>query len=82
MYYCDNCDSVFEELKQYKEIVTSDPYPMGFNYLACPYCKSEEVFDAIECSNCGEYIVGEYIKTCDNKCYCENCYEKHDTSDL
>ena len=48
----------------------------------CPNCGSDDWLEAIECTGCGEYIIGEYIKTRFDECYCENCYTKHDTSDI
>ena len=82
MYYCPECGEVFEEPMSRREIVTSDPYPMGFNISVCPSCESDEFVIAVECNGCNKYIVGEYIKTPNDECYCENCYTKCDTSDL
>ena len=82
MYYCPECGEVFDEPMSHREIVTSDPYPMGFNTSACPNCKSNEFVIAIQCDGCLEYIVGEYIKLYNKECYCEDCYEKCDTTDF
>jgi hypothetical protein len=82
MYYCPECGLVFDEPMSYREIVTSDPYPMGFNTSVCPSCKSDEFVIAVQCDGCGEYIVGEYVKLHNKECYCEDCYEICDTADI
>lgn len=81
-YYCPNCKSCFEEPSNITDYVTDDPVPIGPTIQVCPHCGSDDWLEAIECTGCGKYIIGEYIKTRFDECYCENCYTKHDTSDI
>lgn len=77
MYKCKNCGGVFEEPKFYTEThgLDSPPYE---NWTGCPSC-SGAYKGAIQCDQCGEYIVGEYIKINSGVCICENCYSVEDT---
>lgn len=82
MYYCFHCQNTFDNPEIATDYVTNDPYPMGPTILVCPYCGWDESAEAIKCNGCDEYIEGEFIKTCDNQYYCENCYQKLDIWDL
>lgn len=48
MFYCDNCETIFE-----------DPYIIredwGDNYC-CPNCESDDISDATQCKLCGDYM--------------------------
>jgi len=81
-WYCPNCKSCFEEPENAIEYVTDDPFPMGQITHVCPNCGSDEWVEAIQCVGCGEYIVGPYIKTRFDECYCENCHTQYDTTDV
>lgn len=81
-YYCPNCKSCFEEPETATDYVTNDPYPMGPTIEVCPLCGSDEFVEAIECTGCGKFIVGEYAKTRFDECYCEECFSLHNTSDI
>ena len=80
MWYCLSCKSEFEDPKSTIDYVVSDPYIDGYRISVCPYCKSDEFIEAIECDGCGKYIIGEYIKTTNDEYYCENCYTTHDNT--
>jgi hypothetical protein len=81
-WYCTNCKSLFEESETVTDYLVSDPYLDGPSIQVCPNCQSDEFVEAIKCEGCGKWIVGEYIKTCFDECYCEDCYTQHDTSEV
>lgn len=53
MFYCEDCDSFFEEAKL---IRYEDPeiWHQGYKHI-CPICKSEEIKETVKCVSCGEY---------------------------
>ena len=82
MWYCLNCKSEFEEPRSEINYVVFDPYPMGYHMSSCPHCGWDDFVEAIECNGCGKNIVGEYIKTTNDECYCEDCYTRHDNTEI
>lgn len=67
MYYCEDCDSYFEEAEMIP-YTDADIWHQGYKHI-CPICKSEEIEEAAKCITCGEYI-------CKEKCeggICDNC---------
>lgn len=78
MFYCTDCGTVVgekDELFEYKERGEF----WGSEYITiskvCPKCKSFAIIELTKrCNCCGEYILGTYITTMDDKSYCENCY--------
>ena len=81
-WVCLNCQAVFDEPKSVKEYLIHDPYPDGPTIAVCPHCGYDEFVEAIKCDGCEEYIIGKYIRTCNDECYCEDCYTEHDVADL
>lgn len=77
MFVCKDCGRIFEEPREYTEThgLDSPPYE---HWRGCPLCGGTYT-EAIRCDGCGEYIVGEYIKTIDYRYYCENCFKTRDT---
>ena len=79
MFVCLDCGKTFDEPDCWEET-------HGFNYGpfeefdGCPYC-GEAYVEAHECSCCGEWITGPYIKTRDGDRICENCYVSYDLGD-
>ena len=68
MFYCEECESYFEECKVIKE---HHPYGMGTaveEWYVCPYCESTHINEAKQCAMCGEYVP----KLEDGMCDC--CY--------
>lgn len=56
MFYCTECESVFEECKILKE---QHPYGMGTateEWAVCPYCGSTHIGEAKKCESCGEFF--------------------------
>ena len=56
MFYCENCDTIFEETKSRSEWQGEKEHGGYVYYEVCPYCGSDEYFDACECASCDTYI--------------------------
>lgn len=77
MFYCLECDNIFD-----KPVCRSEK--TGFwdsddseRVERCPCCNSrnfKDLSDEPKCGCCGEVCISNYIKTDDNRFYCENCY--------
>ena len=72
MWICVNCGRLFEEPFHWQEDHGLD-YPPYEEHCGSPCCYDNYI-EARECSCCGEYITDRYVKTYDDKRYCENCY--------
>ena len=69
MYYCNECDTFFDEPETKSQSV---PYGMGnahFEFDVCPFCKSDDIEETENCRECGEPL------TEDNNFsgLCKNC---------
>lgn len=76
--YCCDCHSKFDEPKKYYERGEAWGAPFEQAFECCPYCDSDDIVDEddyLNCDCCGELCLSNYIKTSDDKCYCENCFE-------
>lgn len=78
-YVCLECGCVFQSPKHYTEKHGLDTPPYE-HYTGCPGCGSAYV-PAIFCDCCGDAITGDYAKTKDGNCYCEECYTVLDVAD-
>lgn len=77
MFVCTECQEVFEEPIYWEERhgLDSPPYE---RFSGCPHCKGSYT-EAHRCACCGDWITTEtYVKTEDDKRYCEDCiYIEH-----
>lgn len=79
MFYCLDCGSTFEEPKEIRDIVVTDPFPTGPIIGICPICKSTEILEMPKCDECGEDLLPENVielvsKQDDNTLFvCESC---------
>ena len=73
MYYCDSCGASFETPKLLKEAhgTAGPPYE---EVPVCPVCSEPMIIKMALCSCCQEWTPMRYIKTEDNRIYCENCF--------
>ena len=79
MYICKECGRIFEEPKHhYGEHLEHFGFPCREGWTGCPSCGGVYT-EAFKCDGCGEYIMGEYIKTIDYQYYCKDCIEMRDT---
>lgn len=71
MYLCLNCGNLFEEPSEWEERhgLHAPPYE---KWVGCPKCKGSYI-ETFKCSDCGCYIVNNYIVLNNGDCYCENC---------
>ena len=76
MYLCLDCNELFEDPRFYSESHDLDTPPYE-TWWGCPSCAGVYV-EAERCSECGEWITGEYIELKDGTVICENCYEIKD----
>ena len=79
MYLCLNCETLFETPKHYIETHGFDSPPYEA-WDGCPECGGGYV-ETMECSECGEWITGEYIKLNDGTVICDGCYEINNIAD-
>ena len=79
LFVCFECGSIFSEPLYWEEThgLDSPPYEQ---WSGCPYCKGDYI-EAFKCDCCEEWITDSYIKTDDDKRYCENCFTKRDLGD-
>lgn len=77
MYQCKDCNSFFDNPKLYTETHSFISLPYE-KWTGCPSC-SGAYREIIECDECGEYKIGEYIKTNRGICICESCYSVRNT---
>lgn len=75
MYRCDNCNTVFDEPKQYEEKHNLDAPPYE-RYMGCPECGSSEYEEFVTCDRCGEYIACDDSITVGTSRVCEICYDE------
>lgn len=79
MNVCTECGHLFVEPIWWIEDHSLDTPPYEKHY-GSPCCQGNYV-KAHRCDGCNEYIVGSYVKTDDDKRYCENCYVVMDLGD-
>ena len=79
LFVCLECGNVFEEPYEWEETHNLDSPPYE-QWSGCPYCKGDYV-KAHRCNCCDEWITDSYIKTDDDKRYCENCFTKINLGD-
>lgn len=72
MYLCLDCDALFEEPREYVETHGLDTPPYE-TWSGCPECAGAYV-ETMECSECGEWIMGEYVELGGGMVICEKCY--------
>ena len=80
---CIECGHIFDEedAVMYKEDMGEYWGAPCYEYVrGCPHCKGDYV-EAHKCACCDEWIIGIYIKTDDNKRYCEDCYHTMELGD-
>lgn len=74
MFICDNCGALLEStisIHEYHDELDDRPVE---EYHGCPYCKSDQVFEAVQCSLCGRYVINDYVKLKDGTIACSDCY--------
>lgn len=73
MYYCRECNKEFVcPIKTIESHgLDSPPYE---ELECCPFCKSTDFIESIECSICGDIIKYDYVKLKSGECICDDCY--------
>lgn len=71
MFLCLDCGKLFEEPSYYAETHGLDTPPYE-TWNGCPKCSGAYV-ETFECSQCGEWITGDYIEV-GGELICEECY--------
>lgn len=74
MFICNNCNSLLENTVPIHEYHDELDDKFCETYYVCPYCKSDDVDEAVQCSICGEYISHDYIVLKTGQVICSNCY--------
>lgn len=72
MYICRDCGTIFEEPKHYSETHGLDNPPYE-EYSGCPECGGD-YNETYMCSECGQYIFGDFVELKNGECYCSDCY--------
>ena len=72
MFVCTECGSTFEELAHWEERhgLDSPPYE---HWSGSPCCHGDYA-ETYECSCCGKWITGDYVKIKSGERYCWDCY--------
>ena len=79
MWVCVGCGYVFKEPQHWEEKHNLDYGPFE-RRSGCPECGDSYV-EAHRCDSCGEWITGDYIKTSDDKRYCQECCQSYELGD-
>ena len=79
MWVCTNCGHIFDEPRHWEERHGLSDGPFE-SFSGCPKC-GEPYTEAKQCDCCGEFITSTYVKTYDDKRYCDNCYMVMDLGD-
>ena len=79
MYVCLECGHLFSDADYWEERHGFD-YGPGEQWSGCPACGGSYA-RTYECSCCGEYITGRYVKVDDDERYCEECYRVYELGD-
>lgn len=79
IFLCYDCNLTFDEPKIWtnKHGLDTPPYE---EYAGCPFCGGSFAL-TYRCNSCGEWIVGEYVKTDSGQRFCENCYNTYEIGD-
>lgn len=88
MYFCECCESVFQEkedLGHYHEHGEFWGSPYSETHYICPNCKEDVIYidkaNYHTCEHCGELCTYQYIKTADGNYYCGACYDVKNIND-
>lgn len=79
IYYCSDCGCIFIKPEHFTDTHGLDTPPYE-EYDGCPECGGAYA-RTYECSCCGEYITGRYVKVDDDERYCEECYRVYELGD-
>lgn len=79
VYICLDCQRLFDEPKRHIERHGLDTPPYE-EWNGCVYCGGAYA-EAQTCNYCGDYIIGDYIKTADGYRYCEDCFTRMEIGD-
>lgn len=91
MYYCENCETKFEEPSK-KNITYEDYYGVGnlfydrhqMDILVCPFCNSEDIQEMQKCDVCEEYFLEDDLTDTEEAVnggigyLCDDCLEDCD----
>ena len=77
MYICENCGALLESPISIAESHDELDEKLIETYHGCPKCKSDQVFEAVQCDLCGEYILEDYVVLKDGTIACHDCYTLH-----
>lgn len=75
MYICNNCGAIFENtvsIHEHHNELYDKPIE---TYHGCPFCKCDDVTEAVQCDLCGEFVAYDYVKLRDGTIACSDCYE-------
>lgn len=76
---CIDCGEIFSKPRHYTEThnLSTPPYE---EWDGCPCCGG--VYTKVRtCDECGEWIIGEYVKLKSGERFCENCYTEYELGD-
>lgn len=74
MFICTNCNKILESPVSIHEYHDELDDSRIEEYYGCPYCKSDQIVEAKQCSLCGEYVIDDYVVLKDGTVACQNCY--------
>ena len=80
MFLCLDCGALFEEPGMCIETHGLDCPPYE-TWNGCPNCSGAYV-ETSQCSQCGEWITGDYAELDDGTLICEECYQVKNIEEL
>lgn len=75
MCICNNCGAILENtvsIHEYHDELDDKSVEV---YHGCPFCKCDDVMEAVQCDLCGEFVAYDYIRLKDGTIACSDCYE-------
>ena len=71
---CDRCHEVFWDYEGESRWERLGELPTdGVGYMLCPYCGCDEISDAEECEECGEYYHPDELTDIEDRYLCPVC---------
>ena len=80
MYYCLECENLFEDPKKYVETHGLDTPPYE-EWWGCPSCSGSYVVTE-QCELCGNWITDKYVELANGYFVCNDCYQLRDIEDM
>lgn len=75
MFICNNCGVILENTVSIRERHNELDDRPAEEYQGCPFCKCDDIMEAVQCDLCGAFVAYGYVKLKDGTVACSDCYE-------